>query len=318
MTKKVYRVRNWANYNKSLVNRGSITYWFSENIVKEWCQPPKTNTGRGRPEKYPDSFIRAALTLRQLFNLTLRATEGFVRSLIAMLKMPCKTPNYTTLSVRSKQLNIPLYKTKQHHPRSILVDSTGVQVIGEGEWKTLKHGRSRHQLWRKLHLVIDSNNQEILSMKMTDSIRFDANYLKPLIDQINCPIGEIIGDGAYDKKSCYKVAHEKNAKPIFPPQHNARKQPNKYKKNPALEPRDKAIDSIGRGPDREVKLKKWKEDNGYHKRSLIETTMSRLKSIFGDQMRSRCEDRQRTDLAIRCYILNKMTTLGMPKSVAVF
>lgn len=314
MSKKTYRVRNWSDYNKALRDRGSLMYWVSEDIINKW-QSGKDGTGkRGRPTKYPDAIIEGALTLRQLFNLPLRATEGFLRSLIELMKLNCETPDYTTLSKRSKQLSINLKYTRTKKPRHILIDSTGVQVIGEGEWKVLNHGKAKHQLWRKLHIAIDAESQEILAATMTESVRLDGNYLPGLIDKIPGTISQITGDGAYDKKNCYQTAYNRGAKPVFPPQHNAAVQRTKIKKNPALLARDEAILFIGRGETLEERLKQWKLDNNYYIRSLVETTMSRMKHIFGDRMRSRNAQNQETDLMIRCKIINKMTQLGMPKS----
>lgn len=315
MPKKHYRVRNWKDYNKSLVNRGSITYWFSKNMLSYWEANPKSEGGKGRPEKYPDKLIESSLVLRQLFNLTLRATEGLVRSLIELMGLSYDVPTYSTLSKRSKKLCINLRVKKQSAPRHVLVDSTGIQVIGEGEWKTLQHGKTNCQVWRKLHLAIDAENQTILAGKMTESVCLDGNHLPGLINKIEGPIAQITGDGAYDKKNCYEIAYKRKAKPVFPPQHNASMQRNKVKKNPALKARDDAIQFIGRNEDRADKLKDWKHANDYHRRSLIETMMFRMKTIFGDRMRSRSYDNQQTDLMVRCYIINKINKLGLPQSV---
>ena len=195
------------------------------------------------------------------------------------------------------------------------MDSTGIQVVGEGEWKVMRHGESRHQVWRKLHIAIDAGNQTILSAIMTESVRLDGNYLPTLIHKIEGEINQITGDGAYDKKGCYQAAYVRGAKAIFPPQHNARVQRNKIKKDPALNKRDAVIRFIQSGEDKGKQLKLWKEANNYPRRSLVETMMSRMKSIFGDQMRSRTFENQRTDLLIRCYAINKMNTLGLPKSI---
>jgi hypothetical protein len=317
MSKKTYRVRNWSEYNKSLRNRGSLTFWISEKIVNEWQSKGDRSGKRGRPLKYADALIESALTIRQLFNLPLRATEGFLGSVIELLALHCEIPDYTTLSKRSKQLSINLDYKQTKQARHILVDSTGVQVIGEGEWKVLNHGKTKHQLWRKLHIGIDAESQEILAVKMTDSVRLDGNYLPGLINKIPGPISQITGDGAYDKKNCYQTAYKRGAKPVFPPQHNAGIQRNKIKKDPALLARDETILFIGRGETQKEKRRQWKLNNNYYIRALIETTMSRLKHVFGDRMRSRNIQNQETDLMIRCKIINKMTQLGMPISEVI-
>lgn len=315
MAKKAYRVRNWTDYNKSLVQRGSLTFWFSQEVVNSW-QDQKQNDSHGN-QKYSDMIILCGLTLRQLFRLTLRATEGMMQSLLALMKLTVCVPDYSTLCRRGKTLKVNLGVKSTPQARHILVDSTGIQVIGEGEWKKLRHGESRHQVWRKLHIAMDANDQMILAATMTESVRLDGNYLPGLIHQIKGPIGQITGDGAYDKKNCYQVAYEREAKPVFPPQHDACLQRNKYKKNPALKARDEAILNIGRDIDRDQRLKEWKQAHNYHRRSLVETMMSRMKTIFGDQMRSRTFENQCTDLLIRCYAINRINGLGLPKSVLI-
>ena len=316
MSKKTYRVRNWSQYNKSLVKRGDITFWFSPEMIKEWTEGGNQNTHGN--QVYPDMIILCALTLRQLYRLPLRATEGLMASLAQLMHLNVSIPHYSTLSRRGKNLNISLAAQRVKEPIHVLVDSTGIQIIGGTEWKFNKYGKdkTRYQLWRKLHIAMDADHHTILSAKMTDSVRLDGNYLAGLIDQIKQPIKQITADGAYDKKRCYQKAYQRGAKPVFPPQHNACLQRNKYKKDPALLARDQAIKTIGRGIDRKERLKQWKENHNYHRRSLIETMMFRMKTLFGDQLRSRCLENQQTDLLIRCRAINLMNTLGMPMSEA--
>lgn len=311
MTKKVYRVRNWSKYNKGLVSRGSLFVWFNKDHIK-------SSEGEHGNQGYSDALILCALTIRQVYALTYRATEGFLRSLIELHQLGIPTPDYSTLCRRAKTLKIDLGIKSTGKPRHILIDSTGVQVLGEGEWKRLKHGESRCQVWKKLHIALDADSLDIVALDVTDSVRLDGNYLPSLIEQIDGPIEQITGDGAYDKQNCYECAHQRGAKPVFPPQHNAAVQRNKIKKNVALIPRDELIMRLNSSSDKEEELYTWKRENNYHRRSLVETNMSRLNFIFGDQMRARTPENQFTDLAIRCRIINKMNKLGLPKSVAVF
>lgn len=315
MAKKAYRVRNWKDYNKSLVQRGSLTFWFSKEVMNGW-KTDKKCASHGN-QKYSDMLIFSALTLRQLFRLTLRATEGMMKSLTELSKLPVCVPNYSTLCRRGRTLKINLGVKKTSKARHVLIDSTGIQIIGEGEWKKLRHGESKHQVWRKLHIAMDAGDQTILSATMTESVRLDGNYLPELINQIEDPIEQITGDGAYDKINCYETAYKRKAKAVFPPQHNACIQRNKHKKNPALQTRDEAISYVGRGDNRDKRLKEWKHANNYHRRSLVETMMSRMKSLFGDQMRSRTFENQKIDLLIRCYAINKINSLGLPMSEVI-
>ena len=311
MTKKVYRVRNWPQYNKGLVSRGSLFIWFNKAHIQ-------SAEGAHKNQAYSNALIACALTIRQLFRLPYRATEGFLRSLIELHHLGIPTPDYSTLCRRSKGLKVNLNIKSTSQARHILIDSTGVQVVGEGEWKRLKHGESRCQVWKKLHIALDADSLDILALDVTDSVRLDGNYLPGLVNQIDGPIGQITGDGAYDKQNCYETALERGAKPVFPPQHNAAVQRNKIKKNPALIPRDELIIRLNSALDKEEELRIWKQENNYHRRSLVETNMSRLNAIFGDEMNARTPENQYTDLAIRCSIVNKMNKLGLPKSNPVF
>ena len=311
MAKVAYRVRNWADYNKSLVQRGSLTFWFSEAIVNGW-----KGNGHGN-QKYSDKVILCGLTLRQLFRFPYRATQGVMESLVKLMKLTVNVPNYSILCRRSGKLKVSLGVKEIEQARHVLVDSTGIQVIGEGEWKKLRHGESRCRLWRKLHIAMDADNQTILAATMTESVRLDGNYLPRLMNQIEGHISQITGDGAYDKKGCYRAAYERGAKAVFPPQHDAIVQRNKIKKDPGLLRRDETIQFIKNGGDEKERRQLWKQGNNYHRRSLIETMMWRMKTIFGDEMRSRLFKNQRTDLLIRCYAMNKINELGLPVSQAI-
>lgn len=315
MAKTAYRVRNWTDYNKSLIQRGSLTFWFSQEVIQDW-QVRTQEPGAHGNQKYTNLLITAALTLRQLFRLPLRATEGLMRSIAQLMRIDVVTPHYSTLCRRSKTLRIALKAKPVDRSRHVLVDSTGIKILGESEWKAFRYGvtNCKYSLWRKLHIAIDADNQDILAATMTESARLDGNYLPGLIDQIEESIHQITGDGAYDKKCCYQTAYQRQAKPVFPPQHNAAVQRRQRQKDPALLPRDHAISIIGRGEQRAMQLKIWKGNNSYHKRSLIETMMFRMKSIFGDEIKSRSIENQRTDLFIRCYAINKINQLGLPVS----
>lgn len=312
MAKDAYRIRNWPHYNKSLVRRGSITFWFSEEIVDSWKQKGKGNCHGN--QKYSNTLIVGALTLGQLFHLPLRNTQGLLQSLSELMNLSVDTPHYSTLSRRGKTLKVHLGNYDTTEPKHVLIDSTGIQVIGEGQWKTSKHGKSRHQVWRKLHITMDEKEQRILSAEMTDSVRADGNYLPGLLDKIAGPIDQVTGDGAYDKKNCYRSVYKRGAKAVFPPQHDAIVQRNKIKKDPALSQRDKAIEFIGNGEDKKEKRALWKKENNYHRRSLVETMMWRMKALFGDQMRARDFDNQKAALLLRCAAINKINSLGLPVS----
>jgi uncharacterized protein YifN (PemK superfamily) len=319
MNKRKYRVRNWSDYNKSLVRRGDLSIWLSEEMLDKWHFAGKRKPGGVK--KFSDMAIKAGLIVKEIFRMSYRMCEGFVNSLLALfVKKELKSPHYTVLCRRAKTIDFKLTKmpsksTKLH----ILIDSTGFHIYGEGEWQRTKHKKDKQRDWVKIHIAMDVKEQKILSMQVSDGRGYDANYLPPLLDDIKADIDSIYADGAYDKRKCYLKASAKDAQLIVPPQHNACEQ--KYNKNyensPAYDIRDRAIRFIKEFSDEEQGRRAWKKVSGYHKRSLVETAMFRLKSIFGDVLRCKKFENQRIQLLTRCYILNKMTDLGMPQSVLV-
>ena len=179
------------------------------------------------------------------------------------------------------------------------------------------HGKTQRRRWRKVHLAINSQTQEIEACCLTDQKIQDCEGLPLLLNQIEMPVNKVIADGVYDRFSCYEEAEKRRCEGIFPPQRNAstsKKRPENKKKGSweAVIKRDKAIEEVER-----IGRKEWKIKTGYHKRSLAETGMFRLKTLLGDRLSARCLENQRAELNIRCYIINKMTALGMPQTVAI-
>src|SRR4029079_11027541 len=128
-----YRVRNWKEYNKSLVQRGSITLWVSEEVLEKWRTSEKTGK-RGRPKEYADEIIQCILCLKAVYNLPFRAVEGFVKSLFFLQGVDLKVPDYSSLCKRQKYLTIPLLKNRRPGgDLHLVIDSTGLKVFGEGE-----------------------------------------------------------------------------------------------------------------------------------------------------------------------------------------
>ena len=313
--KQRYQVRNWKDYNRSLINRGNITFWFSEEMCKKWHYVGKRK--RGGVMKYSDMAIICGLTLRNLFKISLRGTQGLIEGLMKLSKMELATPNYSTLSRRASKLKIQLCAETNKEGLHIAIDSTGINVYGESEWKSVKHGTYRYQVWRKLHIAMDVEKQLILAADYSESSRHDSNYLPMMRDEIEGEIDRITADGAYDKKKCYRGAYKRGVELIAPPQHDAIVQRNKYKKDPALIRRDEMINEIKELGGNEEGIKAWKEKYDYHKRSLVETAMFRLKTIFGEAVRTRKFENQKAEMLIRCAALNKMTSLGMPDGIMV-
>jgi Transposase DDE domain len=193
----------------------------------------------------------------------------------------------------------------------VVVDSTGLKVFGEGEWKVRQHGYSKRRTWRKLHLAIDAANQEIAAAVVTTNDFRDSEVLTDLLEQVDAELDQVSGDGGYDSHENYQLIVNRGAKPVIPPRKDAviSQHGNSHL---SAKPRDEVIREI-----RQLGRRNWKNQSGYHKRSLAETAMYRLKTIFGGTLRARLFSNQGTETFLRCCALNKMTQLGMPNSYAV-
>ena len=156
--KTLYRVKNWSEYDKALVQRGSITFWMSEGFEKTWLYAGEKQ--RGSQFDYTDQAILVMLTVKEIFHLSNRGVEGFVHSLFRTMKIDLPVPDHSTLSKRGKDLKVKLPK-KTNQSLNIVMDSTGLKIYGEGEWKVRMHGVSKRRTWRKLHLGANPEDGEI-------------------------------------------------------------------------------------------------------------------------------------------------------------
>jgi IS5 family transposase len=308
--KELYCVKNWSEYEKALVQRGSITFWLSGNIEKVWLYTGEKQ--RGSQYDYSDKAIEIMLTLKEVFHLTNRGVEGFVRSLFQMMKIDLPVPDHSTLSRRGKTLKVKLSK-QASSSLNLVLDSTGLKIYGEGEWKVRKHGYSKRRTWRKLHLGADPESGEIQAVLLTENNVSDDAAVKELLEQIEQTLLACAADGAYDKRKVYDALnrHSPEVEILIPPRKNARIWQHGNSKTERLK-RDENLRYI-----RKHGRRQWKDDSGYHMRSLAETAMFRLKTIFGGELSARLLETQTTQALIRCWALNKMTHLGMPDSYQV-
>lgn len=306
--KKVYRIRNWAAYNEALKQRGSLNVWINTSALADWRAQP---TGEpGTPRVYADTAIETALTIRKLFRLPLRQTEGFLQSLVERLKLKIRVPDYTTLSRRGRYLLVKLPKQPKDLV-DIVIDSSGVKVYGEGEWKVKKHGQGKRRKWKKIHIGIDADG-EIRMGDVTDETTGDSSAVKSLLTQETAAINSLITDGAYDTHRVYAEADRRGVRTVvIPPRVDAVIWQHGNRAGPK-HPRDENLRAI-----RQLGRQRWKATSGYHRRSLVETTMFRFKTILGERALSREDSRLRTELKIGFSMLNRMFQLGMPQSYAV-
>ena len=250
---------------QSLVNRGSITFWFNEAAIAKWYSVERSNQP-GRPDTYSDDAIRCGLIIKAVFRTALRALQGFLQSIIKILGLDLVCPHYSVFSRRARGLQIPMRRfLKPGEKLNVVFDSTGLKVYGEGEWKVRKHGYSKRRTWRKVHVgMCVETGQVVVSAITSNDVSDDEAMLAMMATLGDVKIGNVLGDGAYDKTDVRQFIHDVGGRQIIPPKRTAKQQ----RKNPlpALKERDNAIQRI-KDLGEEGRAK-WKEEIGYHQRSL--------------------------------------------------
>ena len=304
-----HRIRNWSEYNKGLKQRGSLTFWISPEVLANWEVKEKT----GQPGSTPTCSNQAIVTmvsLKSVMGLPGRALCGFVESSFQLMGVKLSVPDHTTISRRLKRLEVKLPVKPTSGKRHVVIDSTGIKVYGEGEWKTRQHGVSKRRTWRKLHLAVDEATGEILSSVVTDNSCHDSEVLGELLDEVDEPISQVDADGAYDTAACYDYIDERGAVAGILPQRNAKIWFHGNRKS-WPHPRDENLRRIWL-----VGRAKWKREINYHRRSLAETTMFRFKTAFGGKVSARKMDRKENELKVQCLVLNRMIQVAKPDSYA--
>lgn len=304
--KQQYRIRNWADYNKALIARGSLTLWIDAHSIDKWLNQDSP-ARRGRRRTYTDIAIECSLLLREVYHLPLRSTQGLVGSVMRLLSLNLPAPDYSTLSRRARLLPLSLLA---HSPKTIshlVIDSTGLKVYGEGEWKVRVHGADKRRTWRKLHISMNAATHHVTAALLTDKDALDRNTLPALLKQTTAVVEAVCADGAYDFEQCYRAIKQHGATALITPRRDA-----VIRGKSPFEGRDENLRGISRHG-----RKQWKKRSGYHQRSLVECAFFRLKTVFSDRLRARRAETQEAETKLRCVALNRMTSLGMPQSCAV-
>ncbi len=303
--KTKYRVGNWPEYERTLVQRGDITLWISSDAMDAWRPAPSGL--RGGQRKFSDLAIESALTLRLVFKLPLRQTEGFLRSLLALMGVDLDAPDHTTLSRRSRHLDVELHRVPGHEPIHLIVDSTGLSIVGEGEWAAVKYGGNGKRGGRKLHLGVDRCGT-IVAQVLTAGNTDDAATALGLIEEVEADIASFTADAAYDTIAIYQAGDARGARVVVPPTRSARVTPGGLRSRV----RDRTIMRL-----KKIGRRRWKTESGYHRQARVENAFFRYKSIIGDRLRARCSRAQEAEALIACNILNRMTALGRPASCPI-
>jgi hypothetical protein len=318
------KVVNWREYDESLRRRGSLTVWFSDEVIEAWKASPRTGRG-GRPE-YSDLAILTGLTLKAVFRLAYRQTEGLIGSVIGLLGLDLAVPDHSTLCRRAETLEVPRPKPRGAgagadaapggaddgaEPLHLLVDSTGLKLIGAGEWLVEKHGTKRRRSWRKMHLGVDADTGRIVAATLTDRDEDDAAQVGPLLDQVAEPVASVTADGAFDQDRVYADVAERHpdADVIVPPRSTA--VPSATAETVPTQ-RDRHLQLIA-----EKGRMGWQKATGYNARARAEAAISRYKRVIGDGLHSRTDRRRATEVNVGVHALNRMLELGRPESVRI-
>ena len=311
ISKARYRVANWCEYEAGLRRRGDLTFWLDNAALTGW-QAPRRITPDGQP-LCSDLAIELVLTLRLVFHLALRQAEAFSRSVLRLLGLELAVPDHSTLSRRGRGFAGRQPRAARHDGAVHLVlDSTGLQLFGQGEWDAVKHGRARRR-WRKLHLALDASTGEIAAHVLTHGSADDAAQAPALLRQSEGVIASVTADGAYDGDPVYRAAASRQHHP--PP-------------DIVIPPRASAVPStdevnLQTGRDRHIQLVAergrigWQRATGYGRRNHVETTIDRYKHLIGPKLPACTLIAQQGEAAIAVAVLNRMIRVAKPLSVGL-
>ncbi len=306
-------LRSRPAYDASLRQRGSLTVWFTDEVIAAWAAEPRTTRG-GQPW-YSSLAILTALTIRAVFRLAYRQAEGLIGSIVSLLGLSLGVPDHTTLSRRAATLEVPRPGNAGagagSEPMHLLVDSTGLKLCGKGEWLLEKHGTATRRSWRALHLGVDAGTGRIVAATLTSKDVDDASQAGPLLDQVAGAVASFTGDGAYDRDRVYAsvAGRHPEAAVVVPPRASA--VPSDTAETAPTQ-RDGHLQHIA-----EHGRMAWQNASGYNRRARVEATMSRWKQVIGDELRAHTDERRATEVAVAVHALNRMLELGRPNYVRV-
>lgn len=290
--------RDWKQYNKQLVNRGKINLWIKPETLEQW--KPTQAKKNGHPFHYSDELIKTMSFLRFKFKLSLRETEGFFRSFVEAIKSAVPTPCYTQVCRRMKTLELPTALLEKKNVTDIALDTTGLKVYGEGEWRAEKYGGKKR--WKKLHLALDPESGQLIIAELTDEYVHDTTYLEDALKAVGRRRGKVLIDGIADSGKCYRLAREYDKVLYTPPKQGA-----VLRKEDGYEHRNNAIKIIrGLGND-QIARSIWGKLVGYNRRVVAESMMARWKKLYGGELKSRCTERCKKEVKLKAMLMNVMT-----------
>ena len=293
--------RDWKQYNKQLVNRGKINFWIKPEALKSW--KPKNQKKNGHPFCYSNELIKTMCFIRFKFRISLRETEGFFQSLVAIAKSLIQVPCYTQVCRRMKTLQLPSELLQKRNVTDIALDTTGLKVYGEGEWRAEKYGGKKG--WKKLHLALDPDSGKLVLAEITDEYVHDTTYLEEALKKVSKRKGKVLIDGIADSGRCYRLARKYNKTLLTPPKTGA-----VLRKEDGYEKRNDAVKIIrGLGNDR-LARSIWSKLVGYNRRVIAESMMARWKKLFGGDLKSHCGQRKKTEVRLKAMMINEMIDIA--------
>ena len=319
---KIQKVRNWKEYNKALKKRGAIIFTFEEKYVEELYYRGKQ--ARGGVREYSIKMYEYLLTIKLMLRFPWRAAIGFAEGMFRQVfpEKSLKVPDYGHASRESGKLKLAVKSLLEAREvkagYEIAFDSTGVNVYSSSGWHQRKYGKDalyrKREQWKKIHVAIDLDSLQVLSVAYTDSNTNDCEVVKELCKDITGAVKSVRADGAYDTEEFRKIIYEWGARELIPPARTSKAQDelkNRAKvRKEHLTQRDKMIKDIRRYKSFDEGLKEWKVNSGYHRRSQVEAFMCRFKKIFGFYLQQRTDKGRINEIITKMNILNQMASLG--------
>jgi hypothetical protein len=301
--------RDWSKYDKAMVNRGKLTLFITKDFADTWYvkYDKETPRKRGGQAKYSEAAITSLLSLRFVFKLPLRAMEGLAQSLVEMAGLDIDVPDYSTLSIKLRQMKIKLPPVCKDSGGGYVasLDSTGVKIHGQGEWNRKKHNQKDRRQWVKVHLMIDNDTMQIIGAEATADDVHDCEVFDQLIDALPNKINKVLGDGAYDTLDSHKKSLDNDIELVALPRGNSVVDLKSTERH-ILKRNEHVLTYQEKG------IYAWANKYDYWARNRAESTMSRFKTTFSGSLSSRKVESQKNEIILKCKILNMFAKLTIP------
>lgn len=295
--------RYWHEYTQAKIQEGNIFIHLSPDIENYWYAD-NSKARRGENQTYSDACIELILGIRFLFKLRLRQAQGFVMGLLKFMGLDLRTPDYSTLSRRAKNLDVIFRESDPADNLHVAVDASGVGIYTADEWNAQKHQKKSHRKWLKLSILINVKTGEVLANTLATSDDSDSSQVAPLLEQLPDMIEGFYGDGAYDKDKTFDAIKAHQSFPVdivVPPIETLGVPEDPNQPLSRRQQHRQYIDQYGRD--------RWRAKTKHGRREKVEGTFARFKNMFGEKLLSQDKSVQQTEINIKCKILNQFNKL---------